>query len=348
MECIIMENTQQITNIENTLSTVSMINKESTLTTAYAVKKARNSIIEQSIQIQLIAKHVDEHFSKAVDFIMACKGKLIISGMGKSGLIGQKIAATMASTGTPSFFIHPAEAFHGDLGMIQPDDVVLLITNSGETDEILKLIPSLKHFGNKVIGMTGNKESTLAKNADVCINIEVNKEVCPNNLAPTSSTTATLVMGDALAIALIHLRDFQPHQFAMFHPGGSLGKRLLTKVKDVMKTKNLPFVGPNELMHNVILLMTSSSLGLAIVQKSSFDTNEMLGVVTDGDLRRALAQGIDIKQATAEQIMSALPITVNENEMLSNAEETMRAAHIKQIIVTDNSKHVVGVLEFFQ
>lgn len=319
---------------------------DSTLTTQYAVKKAYQSIVEQGRQIQLVANHVDESFSNAVDLILASSGRLIISGMGKSGIIAKKIAATMASTGTSSFFVHPGEAFHGDLGMIQPEDVILLITNSGETDEVLKLIPSLKQFGNKVIAMTGNVQSTLAKNADITISINVEKEVCPNNLAPTTSTTATLVMGDALAIALIHLRDFQPHQFAMYHPGGSLGQRLLTKAADVMHTKNLPFVKSTDSMHDVILTMTNSTLGLAIVQNKGM----LEGVITDGDLRRSLMQDIDYKMLTAVDMMTIIPITISQDHMLAEAEEIMREKHIKNVLVVDeyNSKKVIGVLEYFQ
>lgn len=316
------------------------------LTTEYAVKKAYQSIVEQGRQIQLVAEHVDDNFSKAVDLIIACSGRLIISGMGKSGIIGTKIAATMASTGTSSFFIHPAEAFHGDLGMIQADDVILLIANSGETDEILKIIPSLKQFGNKIIAITGNTQSTLAKNADITISVKIEKEVCPNNLAPTTSTTATLVMGDALAIALIYLRNFQPHQFARYHPGGSLGQRLLTKVTDVMHTKNLPFVVLTDSMHDVILTMTNSTLGLAIVQSDGM----LEGIITDGDLRRSLMGNIDYKTLNACDMMTIIPITISENYMLAQAEEIMRENHIKNVLVVDdnNSSRVIGVLEYFQ
>jgi len=323
-----------------------LIKADHVLTTEYAVKKAYESIVEQGRQLQLVAQNVDENFSKAVELIIGCSGRLIISGMGKSGIIGKKIAATMASTGTASFFIHPGEAFHGDLGMIQPEDIILLITNSGETDEVLKLIPSLKQFGNKIIAMTGTPQSTLAKNADITINVKIEKEVCPNNLAPTTSTTATLVMGDALAIALIYLRDFQPHQFALYHPGGSLGKKLLTKVADVMHTKNLPFVKPDDTMHDVILTMTNSTLGLAIVQNNGL----LEGIITDGDLRRSLMQYNDYKVLTATDMMTIIPITISQDHMLAEAEEIMRENHIKNVLVVDDNDNnaVVGVLEYFQ
>lgn len=311
---------------------------------AVAVLEAQKSVLEQSKQIKQLAERIDGQFRKAAEAIFASKGRLIISGMGKSGLIGKKIAATMASTGTSSFFVHPGEAFHGDLGMIRPEDVVMLITNSGETDEVIKLIPSIKSFGNVIIGMTGKSESTLAKHSDVVLNIGVEREVCPNNLAPTSSTTCTLVMGDALAVALMHLRGFKPHDFAVYHPGGSLGRRLLTKVKDVMVKDNLPFVVADECMTDVILKMTNCRLGLAIVMNGE----KLLGVITDGDLRRALVGGIDLKQATAKDMMSSAPISINENAKVGEGEEVMRTAHIKQIVVRSDIGKVVGVLEFFQ
>lgn len=309
-----------------------------------AVLEAHDSVLEQSRQIQRLGQFITPDFKKAVQIIHESKGRLIISGMGKSGLIGKKIAATMASTGTSSFFVHPGEAFHGDLGMIRPEDVVLLITNSGETEEVVKLIPSLKRFGNYIIGMTGNVNSTLAKHSDVTLNVSVEREVCPNNLAPTASTTATLVMGDALAVALIHMSDFQPMDFAMFHPGGSLGRKLLTKVKDVMVKEELPFVNREQTMNEVIMTMTNSRLGLALVM----DGDELNGVITDGDLRRALAAGIDLKTATADQTMSVTPISILEESMVADGEELMRNAHIKQVVVKNEMGLVTGVLEFFQ
>lgn len=309
-----------------------------------SIVEAHDSILEQSRQIQQLTQYINDDFKKAVELIHSSKGRLIISGMGKSGLIGKKIAATMASTGTSSFFVHPGEAFHGDLGMIQPEDVVLLITNSGETDEVVKLIPSFKRFGNKIIGMTGKSDSTLAAHSDVVLNIKVDKEVCPNNLAPTASTTATLVMGDALAVALINLSNFQPHDFAMYHPGGSLGRKLLTKVKDVMTKINLPIVTPEQTMDDVIMIMTQCRLGLAIVMEG----NDLKGVITDGDLRRALAKGTDFGVTTASHMMSAAPITINENAMVADGEEQMRAAQVKQVIAVNNDQQVTGVLEFHQ
>lgn len=311
-----------------------------------AIEKSKQSILTQSLQIKNMAQHCEQSLEQALCLIAASTGRTIISGMGKSGHIGRKIAATMASTGTPSFFVHPAEAFHGDLGMIQPNDVVVLISYSGETDEILKLIPSLQSFGNKIIAITGNTTSSLAKNADATLNVKVDHEICPNNLAPTSSTTATLVMGDALAIGLIHLRDFKPHHFALYHPGGSLGKRLLTQVKDVMHFTDLPVVTMKQSMHDVILAMTSSRLGLAIVE----DNGALQGIITDGDLRRSLVQYLDFKTLTAKDIMTVNPITISHEQRLIEAEQMMRDNHIKSVLVVDdvNRHKVVGVLEYFQ
>ena len=309
-----------------------------------------NSAIEaiklQSLQIERLTNYVDSDFVDAANAILQSSGRLIVCGMGKSGHIGRKVAATMASTGTPSFFVHPAEAFHGDLGMIQPADIVMLLSNSGETDEVLKLIPTLQHFGNKVIALTGDEQSTLAKNSDFVLKAKVDKELCPNNLAPTSSTTAALVMGDALAVSLISQRNFQPNDFAMYHPGGSLGRKLLTKVKDVMHSENLPFVSPTTPMQEVILTMTNSSLGLAIV----VNDGELLGVITDGDLRRTLSDNLSLESLTAEQIMSEKPICIAAQEMLSDAEAIMKEKHIKQLLVLEStsSGNVVGVLEYFQ
>jgi arabinose-5-phosphate isomerase len=309
-----------------------------------AVTEAHDSVLEQSRQVQRLAQFINPSFKQAVETIHNSKGRLIISGMGKSGLIGKKIAATMASTGTSSFFVHPGEAFHGDLGMIRPEDVVLLITNSGETEEVIKLIPSLKGFGNTIIGMTGNIDSTLAQHADITLNVSVEREVCPNNLAPTASTTATLVMGDALAVALIKLSDFKPMDFALFHPGGSLGRKLLTKVKDVMVKDDLPFVVPTQTMQNVIMTMTVSRLGFAMVM----DGDELKGVITDGDLRRALATGIDVNTATAQDMMSVAPVSIQEDAMVADGEELMRGEHVKQVVVRNLQNQVCGVLEFFQ
>ena len=228
----------------------------------------KNALREQGNALFALSERVDESFEQAVETILNCKGRIIISGMGKSGLIGKKIAATFASTGTISFFMHPGEAFHGDLGMVRFDDradVIVLISYSGETDEVLKLIPSLKSFGTRIIAITGGMNSTLANHADVVLNAAVKEEVCPNNLAPTTSTTVAISIGDALAVALIKARNFQPMDFARFHPGGSLGRRLLTRVKDVMHSERLPLVSRTMPISDVVITMTDTRTGIALV-----------------------------------------------------------------------------------
>ncbi|AXF66374.1 MULTISPECIES: SIS domain-containing protein [unclassified Leclercia] len=291
---------------------------------------------------------LSEQFNKAqyklaLSLMLQCKGHVIICGMGKSGHVGRKMSATLASTGTPSFFVHPAEAFHGDLGMITCDDVVILISNSGETDEILKLIPSLKNFGNRIIAITGGLQSTLAKNADAVLEIKMQSESCPNNLAPTTSTTLTMAIGDALASALISKRRFMPNDFARFHPGGSLGRRLLTRLKDVM-SERLTRVLPEAALKDVIVDMTQDQHGIALVMKDS----NLIGVITDGDLRRAMARNdFDLNTFKAQDIMTQSPITASQHSMLSDAEEIMRLHQIKQLLVVDEGNTPVGVVEFY-
>ncbi len=301
---------------------------------------AIKSLNEAASAIANLAEALDTNFSQAISLIMQSTGRLIVSGMGKSGHIGKKIAATLASTGTASFFVHPAEAFHGDLGMIRPDDVILLISNSGETEEVIKLIPSLRRFGNKIISIANAPDSTLAKNSDVYLNIYVEKESCPNNLAPTTSTTVTLALGDALAVSLMKERNFQPEHFAEFHPGGSLGRQLLTKVRDEMMAEDLPFVAPETPVDEVIITMTQSLQGIAVVTD---DNKSLAGVITDGDLRRSLLKGGDIHSQTANDIMTSAPITIDEGEMLYSAETIMKENSITKLIVVDRNKAVCGI-----
>ncbi|MCF5866925.1 KpsF/GutQ family sugar-phosphate isomerase [Aeromonas veronii] len=293
--------------------------------------------------LTLAAEFNRAQYKLALSLMIQCKGHVIICGMGKSGHVGRKISATLASTGTPSFFVHPAEAFHGDLGMITPDDVVVLISNSGETDEVLKLIPSLKNFGNRIIAITGGMQSTLAKNADAVLEIKMQGESCPNNLAPTTSTTLTMAIGDALASALMNKRHFMPNDFAKFHPGGSLGRRLLTRLKDVMSTR-LTKVNPDVPLKEVIVGMTQDQHGIALVMED--DT--LIGVITDGDLRRTMTrQDFDLERLKAKDIMTRSPITASQHTMLSDAEELMRSKQIKQLLVVDLASNPVGVLDFF-
>ncbi|MDG4811739.1 KpsF/GutQ family sugar-phosphate isomerase [Hydrogenovibrio sp. 3SP14C1] len=283
---------------------------------------------------------LDDNFSQSVDAILATEGRVVICGMGKSGLIGKKIMATLASTGTPCFFMHPGEAFHGDLGMVSPKDVFIALSNSGETEEVIKLIPFLKDNGNTIISMTGRTESTLAKNSDFHLNIAVPREACPHQLAPTSSTTATLVMGDALAVALMEKRDFQPQDFARFHPGGSLGRKLLTRVKHEMKSESLPFVEKTASMKDVIHTMTDGRLGLCIV-------NQGEGIITDGDLRRQMEEDpASFMQKTAGDIMGTHPKMINAEARLSDAEEMMTQQKITSLLVSDENQ-VVGVIQIY-
>ncbi|HED5352294.1 TPA: KpsF/GutQ family sugar-phosphate isomerase [Campylobacter jejuni] len=308
-----------------------------------AIEIAKEVFEIEAKSIQDLVLNLDDNFAKAVDLMLSVKGRCIVSGMGKSGHIGAKIAATLASTGTPSFFIHPGEALHGDLGMLTPDDILIAISNSGETEEILKIIPAIKKRKIQLIVMTGRKNSTLANQSDIFLNIAVKKEACPLQLAPMSSTTATLVMGDALAVALMKARNFKPDDFALFHPGGSLGRKLLTKVKDLMISKNLPIVHPETDFNDLIDVMTSGKLGLCVV----LENEKLAGIITDGDLRRALKAGnkprFDFK---AKEIMSLNPKVVNADATASEAEKIMLKYKIKEIVVEKNNK-VIGIIQLY-
>ncbi|ELH2387011.1 KpsF/GutQ family sugar-phosphate isomerase [Campylobacter jejuni] len=301
-------------------------------------------VFEKEAQAILdLATNLDENFNQAVNLMLNTKGRCIVSGMGKSGHIGAKIAATLASTGTPSFFIHPGEALHGDLGMLTSEDVLIAISNSGETEEILKIIPAIKKREIPLIVMCGKKNSTLVKQSDIFLNIAVKKEACPLQLAPMSSTTATLVMGDALAAALMKVRNFKPDDFALFHPGGSLGRKLLTKVKDLMVSSNLPIVHPDTEFNDLVDVMTSGKLGLCVV----LENEKLVGIITDGDLRRALKASdkprFDFK---AKEIMSINPKVVDADAMASEAEGIMLKHKIKEIIVGKEEK-VVGIIQLY-
>ncbi|NEW60520.1 KpsF/GutQ family sugar-phosphate isomerase [Sulfurovum sp. bin170] len=294
-------------------------------------------------EIANLSKNLTAEFEDAVKAILKCRGKLIISGMGKSGIIGKKIAATMASTGTPSFFLHPGEAYHGDLGMIERDDIVLLISNSGETDEVLKVVPFLKAQENIVISMSGNPDSTLAKNSSYHLNISVKEEACPLQLAPTSSTTATLVMGDALAVALMKLRDFQDRDFAQFHPGGSLGRRLLTKAEDVMQKENLPIVGDNESIKEIVQVVSSGKMGLAIVMSG----DDILGIITDGDIRRAMESNQEeFFLLKARGLMSKNPKTVDAKSKLTEVQKMMTDYKVNSLLVCED-KRLLGIIQIY-
>jgi arabinose-5-phosphate isomerase len=294
--------------------------------------------------LQYVAGLIDDDFTKTVNAILNSTGKVIVIGIGKSGLIGKKIAATLASTGTPSFFLHPGEAFHGDLGMVGSHDVVMLISYSGETDEVLRIVPFLKWNKNLVIGVTGNPNSTVAKNSDYHLNTKISREACPLELAPTSSTTAALVMGDALAIALMESRDFKQHDFARFHPGGSLGRKLLIKVKDVMRTDRLPFIDETASFMNLLLKMSEGRLGMVMVG----DATCIKGIVTDGDLRRALLKHPDTSTLTVAEIMTVNPIIINENEFANQAEQLMLEKKVTTLLVgSAQDKSIAGVYQIY-
>ena len=298
----------------------------------------------ESKEIANLSNLLTFDFEDAVKSIINSKGKLIISGMGKSGIVGKKIAATLASTGTPSFFLHPGEAYHGDLGMVEKEDLVLLISNSGETDEVLKIIPFLKHQKNTTISMSGNPDSSLAKNTDFHLNISVNVEACPLQLAPTSSTTSTMVMGDALAVALMKLRDFKDVNFARFHPGGSLGKRLLQNVSSVMKKDSLPILVPNESIKKVIDILSSGKCGLAVV----VNDNTIIGVVSDGDIRRAMESNeTNFFKLTALDVMTKEPHTVLETTKLKFAGDLMFSKKINSLIVKNDKGLLVGIVQSY-
>ena len=303
---------------------------------------ARETLSVESQALTQLSQRLDDEFSQVVDLILACEGRLVIGGIGKSGLIGKKMVATFASTGTPSFFLHPTEAFHGDLGMLKPIDIVMLISYSGETDDVNKLIPSLKNFGNKIIALTSNKNSTLARHADYVLDITVDREVCPNNLAPTTSALVTLALGDALAVSLITARHFQPADFAKFHPGGSLGRRLLCKVKDQMQTR-LPITTPDTCFTDCLTIMNEGRMGVALVMENQ----QLKGIITDGDVRRALtANGADTLNKTAKELMTSSPKTIHENEFLAKAEDLMKEKKIHSLVVVNDENNVVGLVEF--
>jgi len=298
----------------------------------------------ESQEIARLSDLLTEDFSKAIDAVYNAKGKFIISGMGKSGIIGKKIAATLASTGTPSFFLHPGEAYHGDLGMIEKDDIVLLISNSGETDEVLKLIPFLKSQENIVIAMSGKPQSTLANNSNFHLNVSVENEACPLQLAPMSSTTATLVMGDAIAAALMKLRDFKDSDFAQFHPGGSLGRRLLTKIKDVMKKDNLPMCSQDSKVKDIIHTITAGKCGLVVVMEE----NRIKGIITDGDIRRVMEdQEENFFKLDAKAIMSSSPKQISADSRLIEASDIMSEKKINSLLVVNKNSELCGIVQMY-
>jgi arabinose-5-phosphate isomerase len=303
---------------------------------------ARQVLDIEADALRVLATRLDQGFSDAVMMILACTGRVVVSGMGKSGHVGGKIAATLASTGTPAFFMHPGESSHGDLGMITHSDVVLALSNSGESSEIVSIVPLIKRRGAKLIAMTGNPQSTMAREADVHLNAAVDKEACPLNLAPTASTTAALALGDALAVALLDARGFSADDFARTHPGGSLGRRLLVHVRDVMHAgDDLPRVDRQAPLKVALLEMTKKGLGMTAVVD---DANKVVGIFTDGDLRRALEHALDLHQAHVADLMTPAPKTIRADELAVAAVEKMETLKINGLLVVDGDNTLVGAL----
>lgn len=288
------------------------------------------------------AKNITDDFNKAVETILTCKGKLVVSGVGKSGLIGAKMAATFASTGTPSFFLHPTEALHGDLGMIGKDDVVIAISYSGESEELSSILPHIKRFGTPLIGMTRDKNSTLGQYSDVVIDIVVEKEACPLNIAPTSSTTLTLALGDALAVSLMKARDFKKSDFASFHPGGALGKKLFIKVKNLMRRDDLPIVSKDAKMKDAILKISEGRIGTALITD---EKGRLAGLMSDGDVRRALMNEDFSLDDNVMKYATQNPMSIDDEEMLaSDALVLIEEKKIQLLVITDKAKKIQGVL----
>lgn len=314
------------------------------LTSQEIVELARHTINVEAEALKRMAETIGDDFLSAVNRILMGTGKLIVTGMGKSGHVGRKIAATLASTGTPSFFLHPGEAFHGDLGMISKEDVILALSFSGETDEVLKLVPFIQSNGNTLISMTGNPESTLAKNSDIHLNLNVKEEACILRLAPTTSTTAQIAMGDALAIALMKARQFTSVDFARLHPGGSLGRRLLMTVENVMRKRDLPIVSPDCSATEMIHKICCGGLGLIIIEQEG----QMKGIVTDGDVRRAMeARQAEFFSITAMDVATRNPKTVNQKAKLIEAEKLMTQYKINVLLATDDEGRLQGVIQLY-
>ncbi len=306
------------------------------------INRAKKVLKIETDALSALIKRIDKNFVNAIEILYNCKGRVVVSGMGKSGIIAKKIAATLSSTGTPALYLHPAEGIHGDLGMVTRDDVVIAISNSGETPEIVSLVPFLKRFGVKLIVMAGREKSTLTKMGDVTINVGVKEEACPFNLVPTASTTAALAMGDALSVALLEKRGFNKEKFALFHPGGSIGKKLILKVSDIMhKDKDIPVVAENTLMKDLIFVMTSKKLGIATVVNKN---KKLVGVFTDGDLRRLLESETNIFQKRAGDVMIKRPKTMTADTLAAKAVQVMERHSITALPVVDKKNNIEGII----
>ncbi len=309
-------------------------------------EKAIETLQIEADAVRNLISHIDDEFETVIKAILACNGRVIVTGMGKSGHVGRKIAASLASTGTPSFFMHPAEAFHGDLGMVTPNDIVLAISNSGESNEVVNILPIIKRIGARIIAMSGRRQSTLGKNSDFFIDISVEREACPFGLAPTASTTATLAMGDAMAMALMASRNFTAQDFAVFHPGGALGRKLLLKVENVMHGKeDNPVIGVHKTAKEALFLMTAKGLGATSVVD---ENGKFIGLVTDGDIRRSLAKGVEFLNEPVEKLMTKNPVVITKDKMAAEALSIMEKHQPKPItvlpVVDLNTNEPVGIV----
>ncbi|UXH78349.1 KpsF/GutQ family sugar-phosphate isomerase [Roseateles amylovorans] len=314
------------------------------LTHSRALEVARQALTVEAEAILALGPRLGEHFEQVIQLILSCSGRVVVMGMGKSGHVSRKIAATLASTGTPAFFVHPGEASHGDLGMVTPHDIVLALSNSGESDELNAIIPALKRQGVKLIGMTGRPESSLARHADFVLDSRVEQEACPLNLAPTASTTAQIALGDALAVALLDARGFRAEDFARSHPGGALGRKLLTHVRDLMRSGDaLPRVAADLSLLEMMSVMSRKGLGCAILVK---DDGQVGGIFTDGDLRRLIERGTDLRSLTAGEVMSPNPRTVAVDALAVEAADLMESARITLVLAVDEQQRLQGAVGF--
>jgi len=310
--------------------------------TPHALELGREVLNIEAAAVQALATRLDENFLHALDVILRCEGRVIVSGMGKSGHIAGKIAATLSSTGTPAYFVHPAEASHGDLGMITSTDVIIALSYSGESQELMTIVPAIKRQGAKLISMTGNPASSLAKVADVHLNSAVDKEACPMGLAPTASTTAALALGDALAVALLDAKGFGADDFALSHPGGSLGRRLLTRVSDIMRSgERLPMIRENAMLGDAILEISKKGVGMTAIVDAG---HHVLGIYTDGDLRRTLERKLDFNTTPISSVMSANPRCISPDSLAAEAVQRMEQYNINQMLVVDGQNKLVGAL----
>ena len=308
-----------------------------------SISSAKKVLLNESKAIAKLADKIDGSFEKVIGLLSRNKGRIIITGMGKPGFIAQKVSATLSSTGTPSLYLHPAEALHGDLGRVTKEDAIIAFSNSGETEEVIKLIPIIKKIGAKLIAVTGNKKSTLAENSDHVIDSAVKKEACPMGLAPTTSTTAMLALGDALAIALLERKNFKPKDFALYHPGGSLGKRLILNVEDIMRPKGqMPIVKKNTKIKDALLKITKLKAGSASVVDGK---GKLIGIFTDGDLRRHFEEGKDLLNCKIEDVMTKAPATITPDRLAAEAFEILRDKKIDEIPVVDKNGKPVGILD---